>query len=114
MSDIPERIEREMFEIRSRMAPDVRDLKKHVEPQVVTRRITTRIKERATDAVTRFGRGLRDSAKRQVDSAREAGRKRDASAFTDAVKSDPKPLALLAIVLAVTLLMARKVTNGKG
>ena len=114
MSEIPERIEREMFEIRSRMAPDVRDLKKHVEPQAVTKRVTTRIKERITGAFTRFGRGLRDSAKRQVDSAREAGRKRDPSAFTDAVKSDPKPLALLAIVLAITLLMARKMTNGKG
>ena len=114
MSEIPERIKLERFEIRSRMAPAVRHLKKHLEPQVVTKRITTRIKERATGAVSRFGRCLRDSAKRQVDSAREAGRKRDASAFTDAVKSDPKPLALLAVVLAVTLLMARKVTNGKG
>jgi hypothetical protein len=114
MSEIPERIEREMFEIRSRLAPDVRDLKKHIEPQAVTKRVTTKIRDRVKGAVTRFGRGLLDSAKRQVDSAREAGRKRDPSAFTDAVKSDPKPLALLAIVLAVTLLMARKITNGKG
>ena len=35
MSEIPERIEREMFEIRSRMAPDVRDLRQHVDPKVV-------------------------------------------------------------------------------
>ena len=114
MSEIPERIEREMFEIRSRMAPDVHDLKKHVEPQVVTKQITTRIKERVTGAVARFGRGLRDSAKRQVGSAREAGRKRDPSAFTDSVKSDPKPMALLAVILVVTLLMARKISNGRG
>ncbi len=113
MSEIPERIEREMFEIRSRMAPDVRDLKKHTQPQVIGKQVSARIRDRVKGAVTRFGRGLLDSARRQVNSAREAGRKRDPSAFTDAVKSDPKPLALLAIVLAVTLLMARKVTNGK-
>ena len=115
MSEIPERIEREMFEIRSRMAPDVRDLKKHTQPQVIGKQVSARIRDRVKGAVTRFGRNLVDSAKRQVNSAREAGRKRDPSAFTDAVKSDPKPLALLAIFLAVTLLMARKVTNnGKG
>jgi hypothetical protein len=56
---------------------------------------------------------LADSVRRQVDSAREAGRKRDPSAFTDSVKSDPKPMALLAVVLVVTLLMARKITNGR-
>ncbi len=114
MSEIPERIEREMFEIRSRMAPDVRDLKKHTQPQVIGKQVSTKIKDRVKGAITGFGRNLLDSAKRQINSAREAGRKRDPSAFTDAVKSDPKPLALLAIVLAVTLLMARKVTNGKG
>ncbi len=113
MSEIPERIEREMFEIRSRMAPDVRDLKKHTEPQVIGKQVGKRIRDRVKGAVVGFGRNLLDSARRQIDSAREAGRKRDPSAFTDAVKSDPKPLALLAIVLAVTLLMARKVTNGK-
>ena len=42
MSELPERIEREMFEIRSRMAPDVRDLKKHAEPQVIVKRTSTK------------------------------------------------------------------------
>jgi hypothetical protein len=114
MNEIPERIEREMFEIRSRMAPDVRDLKKHVEPQAVTKKLTARIKDRIRSAVSGTGRGLIESAKRQVDSAREAGRKRDPSAFTDSVKSDPKPLALLAVVLVITLMMARKISNGRG
>ncbi len=120
MSEIPERIEREMYEIRSRMAPDVRDLKQHTSPKVIGEQVKRTARQRVRDAVNRLKSTLRatqqgfvDSVKRQADSAREAGRKRDPSAFTDAVKSDPKPLALLAIVLAVTLLMVRKVTNGK-
>jgi uncharacterized protein DUF3618 len=52
MNEIPERIEREMFEIRSRMAPDVQDLKKHVEPQAVTKKLTARIKDRIRNAVS--------------------------------------------------------------
>jgi hypothetical protein len=114
MNEIPERIEREMFEIRSRMAPDVQDLKKHTEPQVIGKQVSTRIRDRIKGALTRAGRSLVDSAKRQVRLAGEAGRERDPSAFTDAVKSDPRPLALLAIVLAVTLLMARRISNGRG
>ncbi len=114
MNEIPERIEREMFEIRSRMAPDVQDLKKHTEPQVIGKQVSTRVKDRIKGALTRAGRSLVDSAKRQVNSAREAGRKRDPSTFTDAVKSDPRPMVLLAIVLAITLLMARKISNGRG
>ncbi len=112
MNEIPERIEREMFEIRSRMAPDVQDLKKHVEPQAVTKKLTAKIKDRIRNAVSGTVRGLVDSAKRQVDSAREAGRKRDPSTFTDSVKSDPKPLALLAVILVITLMMARRISNG--
>ena len=114
MNEIPERIEREMFEIRSRMAPDVQDLKKHTEPQVIGKQVSTRIRDRIKGALTRTGRSFVDSAKRQMDLAREAGRKRDPSPFTDAVKSDPRPMALLAIVLAVTLLMVRRISNGRG
>lgn len=121
MSERPERIEREMFEIRSRMAADVQDLKQHTSPKVVGERVKRTARERVRGALNRLRsnlkvrqQGLVESAKRQVNSAREAGRKRDPSTFTDAVRSDPKPLALLAIVLAVTLLMARKLTNGRG
>ncbi len=113
MSEIPERIEREMFEIRSRMAPDVRDLRQHVDPKVVTKHLSARIKERIRGALTRVGGGLLDSAKRQVDFAREAGRKGNPSAFTDAVKSDPRPMILLAVALATTLMAARKISNGR-
>lgn len=114
MSEIPERIEREMFEIRSRMAPDVRDLRQHTKPQVVTKRVTTRLKERIKNAVAGFGKSVVESAKRQVQMAQEAGRKRNPAPFTDAVKSDPRPMVLLAVFLTALLMTARKVSNGRG
>ena len=113
MSEIPERIEREMFEIRSRMAPDVRDLRQHVDPKVVSKQLGARIKERVRGALTGAGRSFLDSARRQAESIREAGRKRNPSAFADAVKSDPRPMILLALVLAATLMTARKISNGR-
>jgi hypothetical protein len=103
-----------MFEIRSRMAPDVRDLRQHVDPKVVSKQLGARIKDRIRERLTGLGKGLLDSAGRQVDAIREAGRKRNPSAFTDAVKSDPRPMILLAVVLAVTLMTARKISNGQG
>ncbi|MDQ3923401.1 MAG: DUF3618 domain-containing protein [Actinomycetota bacterium] len=121
MSQTPERIEREMFEIRSRMSPDVTDLRKHVEPQVVAEKVKRTVRQRIKDSVARVKASLRakgqefvDSAKRQISLAREAGEKRDPTPFTDAVRSDPRPLALLAILLAITLLTARKTTGNRG
>ncbi len=121
MSQTPERIEREMFEIRSRMSPDVTDLRKHVEPQVVAEKVKRTVRQRIKDAVARVKASLRangqefvDSAKRQISLAREAGEKRDPTPFTDAVRSDPRPLALLAILLAITLFTARKTTGNRG
>ncbi len=110
MNEIPERIEREMFEIRSRMAPDVRDLKKHVEPQAVTKKLTARIKDKIKNA----GKSLVESVKRQASMVGEAGRNKNPAALTDAVKSDPRPLVLLAVSLVITLMMARKLSNGRG
>jgi hypothetical protein len=113
MSEIPERIEREMFEIRSRMAPDVRDLRQHVDPKVVSKQLSTRIKDRIRGALPRVAGGFLDSARRQIGLAREAGTKGNSSALTDAVKSDPRPLILLAVALAATLMAARKISNGR-
>jgi Protein of unknown function (DUF3618) len=113
VSEIPERIEREMFEIRSRMAPDVRDLRQHVDPKVVSKQVTTKLRDRIKGAITGAGKSLLDSARRQVDALGEARRKRNPSALTDAVKSDPRPMILLAIALAATLLAARKISNGR-
>ena len=117
---IPERIEREMFEIRSQMAPDMTDLRKHVEPQVVAEQVKQTIRQRVKDAVDRVKANLKAkqqeivaSGKRQLSLAREAGEQRDPAPFTDAVKSDPRPLAILALLLTVTLFMARKVTGGR-
>ncbi len=103
-----------MFEIRSRMAPDVRDLRQHVDPKVVGKQVSTKLKDRVRGALSRAGRSLLDSARRQANLVGEAGRERDPSALTDAVKSDPRPLILLAISLAVTLMAVRRISNGRG
>lgn len=113
MSETPERIEREMFEIRARMARDVRDLRQHVDPKVVGKQVSMKLRDRVKGAVTRAGRGLIDSARRQANAVGEARRKRNPSAITDAVRSDPRPLIVLAIVLAATLMAARKISNGR-
>ena len=110
MTEIPERMEREMFELRSQMAPDVRDLKQHVNPQAVGKKV----KNRAQESLTTFAKGFVGSAKQQANKAREASEKRDPSALTDAVKSDPKPLILLAVVLTLTLILGRKLLGGSG
>lgn len=114
MSEIPERIEREMFEIRGRMAPDVRDLKKHTEPQVIAKRTSTKVKERVRGALTRFGQSLKESASRQAKMIGAAGREKDPAPLADAVKSDPRPLILLAVSLAVTLMAVRRISSGRG
>ncbi|MGF1470800.1 MAG: DUF3618 domain-containing protein [Rubrobacteraceae bacterium] len=97
MTEVPERAEREMFEIRNKMAPDVRDLKQHVSPQAVGKKAKRRVKE----SLVGFVNELLGSAKHQAGKAREAGEKRDPSTLTNAVKSDPRPLAILAVALAV-------------
>jgi hypothetical protein len=121
VSQTPERIEREMFEIRSRMSPDVTDLRKHVEPQVVAEKVKWTVRQRIKGSVARVKASFRakrqefvDSAKRQISLAREAGEKGDPTPFTDAVRSDPRPLALLAILLTITLFTARKTTGNRG
>ena len=114
MSEIPERIEREMFEIRSRMSSDMTDLRQHVEPQVVAERVKQTASQRLREAWGRIRANLLESAKRQFFLVREAGEKRDPSRLTDAVRRDPRPFVLLAILLVVTLLMARRVAGNRG
>lgn len=84
MSETPERIEREMFEVRARMAPDMTDLRKHIEPQVIAEQVKRTVRQRLQDAVDRVKANLKarqqelvDSAKRQLSLAREAGENRD-------------------------------------
>ncbi len=121
MSETPERVEREMFEIRAGMAPDMTDLRQHIEPQVIAEQVKRTVRQRLQDAVNRVKANLRakqqeliDSAKRQVNLARKVGENGDTAPLTDAVRSDPRPLILLAVALAVTLLTVRKVAGGSG
>ncbi len=46
MSETPERIERQMAEIRSRMSLDIKDLRKHIEAQVVAKQVKQTIGQR--------------------------------------------------------------------
>jgi hypothetical protein len=121
VSETPERIEREIFEIRSRMSSDMTDLRKHIEPQAVAEQVKQTVRQRLREAVGRLQANLKakqqelvSSTKRQLSLAREAGENRDTAPLTDAVKSDPRPLVILAILLAITLLMARKITGNRG
>jgi len=121
MSETPERIEREMFEIRSRMSPDMADLRKHVEPQVVAEQVKQTVRQRLRQAVDRAKANLNAkrqelvvSFNRQLSLARKVPKNGDTAPLTEAVKSDPRPLFLLAILLTGTLLMARKVVGGWG
>ena len=74
---IPERIEREMSEIRSRMQPDVTDLRKHIESQIVTKQVKHTIRQRLHQAADRSKANLKAkqqdfaySAKRQLSQVR--------------------------------------------
>jgi hypothetical protein len=82
---MPERIEREMSEIRSRMEPDVTDLRKHIESQVVTKQVKQTIRQRLRQAA--------DSSKANLK-AKQRG-------FADSAKSSLS-------------LVRRKISNGRG
>jgi hypothetical protein len=46
MNETPERIEREMFEIRSRMASEINDLRKRLESRIVAEQVRQTIRQR--------------------------------------------------------------------
>jgi hypothetical protein len=103
------------------MSPDMTDLRKHIEPQVVAEQVKQTVRQRLRQAANRVKANLKvkrqefvSSAKRQLSLARKVPENGNTAPFTDAVKSDPRPLVLLAILLAVTLLMSRKVVGGRG
>ena len=121
MTQTPEHIEREMFEIRSQMEPDAKDLAQHVQPQVVAEQVKQNVRQRAQaasqsvkDNLKARGQELTDSGKRQVHLLNKAGQTGETEPFEDAVKTDPRPMVLLAIVLAFLLLLVRKVIGGGG
>jgi hypothetical protein len=102
-----------MFEIRNRMAPDVKDLRTNTEPKVIGKQVGDKVKTRVKDTLSNLGKSLAASAKKQLHSAQEAGRKRNPSKFTNEVKSDPRPMVLLAVFLAITVMAARKISHGR-
>ena len=53
MSETPERLEREMFEIRRRMSADVEDLRQHVESHVVAEQVKQSVGQRLCEAAER-------------------------------------------------------------
>jgi macrodomain Ter protein organizer (MatP/YcbG family) len=77
VSETPERIEREMSEIRSRMSSDINDLRKHLESQIVAEQVKQTIRQRLSEAADRGKTNLKAkqqdlaySAKRSLSQAR--------------------------------------------
>ncbi len=64
MSETPERIEREMSEIRSRMSSDINDLRKHLESQIIAEQVKQTIKQRLSEVA---GRGKANLNAKQQD-----------------------------------------------
>lgn len=114
----PEYIERQMFEIRTQLDPDMQDLKKHLQPKVIADQAKNTARERAQKIGTRIKnrlkdrqRELQDSAGFQYSLARKAARDRDAAPFTDAVRNDPRPTIALAAALVTLLVLAKRVLS---
>jgi hypothetical protein len=84
MSETPERIEQEMFEIRSRMSPDINDLREHIQSQIVAEQVKQTLRQRLLQAADRGKANLK--AKQQ-----------------DLAYSAKRPLALV----------RRKISNGR-
>ena len=77
MSETPERIEREMSQIRSRMSSDIDDLRKHLESQIVAEQVEQTIRQRLSQVADRSKANLKAkqqdlaySAKRSLSLAR--------------------------------------------
>lgn len=111
----PEHIEREMFEIRTRLDPDMSDLRKHLQPAVIADQAKKTVRERIKAVLDR-GKGrlqnqqreIKDSAEFQYSLARRATQDHDTAPLSDAVRSDPRPLVLLAVALTVLLTLTRR------
>lgn len=130
MNKTPEHIEREMFEIRTRMAPNIADLQHNIQPAVVKEKVKRNLMQRlqallsSAKAMLRHkqeelqqtaGRQFHEiqkAAEEQFGLVQEAGKTRNPSLVTDAVKSDPRPLAALAFILAVVIFLVRSLTSG--
>lgn len=108
----PEHIEREMFEIRTRLDPGMNDLKKHLQPSVIAEQAKQTARARVQALVNRAKsklqderREIQDSAVFQYSLARKAGQEKDTAPLTDAVRNDPRPLVLLSVALTLILVV---------
>ena len=72
MSEKPERLEREMFEIRSYMTPDINDLRKHLESQIVAKQVKQTIRQRLSKAADRGKANLKAKQQDASDSTRRS------------------------------------------
>ena len=72
MSETPERLEREMFEIRSRMTPDINDLRKHLESQGVADQVKRTIGQRLGQAADRGRANLKAKQQEAANSTRRS------------------------------------------
>ena len=72
MSETPERLEREMFEIRSRMTPDINDLHKHLESQIVADQVKQTIRQRLGQAADRGRANLKAKQQEAANSTRRS------------------------------------------
>ena len=72
MSEMPERIEREMFEIRRRMSADVQDLRQHVESYVFAEQVRRTVGQRLRRAADRGKANLKAKQQDLADSAKSS------------------------------------------
>jgi len=72
MSETPERIEREMFEIRRGMSADVEDLRQHVESHVVAEQVRRSVGQRLRQAAERGKANLKAKQQDLADSAKSS------------------------------------------
>ena len=72
MSESRERIEREMAEIRSRMSPDIKDLRKHIEAQIVVEQVKQTIGQRLRQAADRGKENLKVKQQELANSAKSS------------------------------------------
>lgn len=112
-----DRLELEMANIRSRMEPDMTDLRDQVKSDTIKEKVKLTLKERLQALAQSLKVQLDEqraqtvaSAGVQFDLAQEAAMNGgDFSKVQDAVKSDPRPLVALAVGGAATLFVLRRV-----
>jgi hypothetical protein len=72
MSEEPDRIEREMSEIRRRMSADVQDLRQHLESRVVAEQVGRTVSQRLRRAAERGKANLKGKQQDLADSAKSS------------------------------------------